>query len=407
MKLFTRKRKKLATPTTDSVAFDLYGGMSIDDALRTVAGSHQPAKKRHKSLPPVMLQEELFLWLREALESLEESRTMIRETMSACDALQSSLEDIDTLLSIPPVAKAEATEAARQIVTLSEVIAKKQVGPTPDEARFAGVRRYEALFPREVVELEKKEKYHLLVKGDLNHIEGERAAIRHSRKTAERKHAFLLRFAMSAIVMLAFLFAGCLLLGNMYDIAVTVPFFLTGLLALFALAYVYMGLRQADYNMKLADAKMNRLIQIANKVKIKFVNSASVISFIYEKYNVNSAAALRRLWEQYVKAVDEVKHQDRNANLVDASRARLAESLEANGIRDTLAFVYRPETLLDPKVAAQVRHDISERLEKLHGRLEEQREQMMSVKSDILKARSDYPQYESDFERVIRTAVSE
>lgn len=66
-----------------------------------------------------------------------------------------------------------------------------------------------------------------------------------------------------------------------------------------AISYVCIKYMDSDRELQRVEKTINKLIQLQNKVKIRYVNNCQLMEYLYLKYNTDSAARLEKLWKMY------------------------------------------------------------------------------------------------------------
>lgn len=135
---------------------------------------------------------------------------------------------------------------------------------------------------------------------------------------------------------------------------------------------------------------MNRANMLLNKVKIKYVNTTSVLDYSYDKYGVNSLQELRYVWENYVKQKEAEKRYMKNTQLLNSYTERMARALSAAGMEKTDAWVSQPEVLLDRTELVDFKDAVSRRRNKLRARLDYNIRQQDSALNDIEALKAKY-----------------
>ena len=107
------------------------------------------------------------------------------------------------------------------------------------------------------------------------------------------------------------------------------------------------------------DYKLNRVIQLTNKIKIKLVNCTNALEYVYEKYQVESYRELSELWEKYVRTKDEERRYRKSTELLEHYNRTLMDTLFGEEVKDAEIWLYQAEALLDEKEMVEVRHHLN------------------------------------------------
>ena len=358
-----------------------YRNVSIEEALKMSHG------KRMDQGENLTLEEQT----KETSGLLEELRRRFADSKEEYGAVTSYLTDIQKLDMLPLDQRAKIEDASRQIMNLNKERGKYQQ-KEQQEFPKSYLAQYEDILPKEIQKLKEQEQYQNLVKEDLRQLEGERGSIQYEKELAERKREFIQRFSVGCCISVFLIFILLLYLSDKTKIDLNVPFFLTSFMTLFFVGYIVIGLRNTAYTIKYSDLKMNKLIQLNNKIKIKYVNITGLLDYEYEKYRVNSARELEKIWETYVRAKDEAERYRHNTQLLEFYHQELIDELKVADLQDPEIWIYQTDAILNENEMVEVRHRLNVRRQKLRetmDTLNSQIEQYNNQLSQIQKRHSE------------------
>lgn len=374
--------RSLFQKKTKEEEVEKYRNLPIDEALK-ISGKEQEERSSNQS----------------AAEQAKETGMLLRElnrrfadAKEEYAAVTLYLTDIQKLDRIELDQRAQIEDASRQIMNLNKERGKYQKKEREEDVQMRYLAQYEEILPDEIQKLKEQEQYQNLVKDDLRQLEGERGAIQYERELAERKREFVRKFSVGCCIAIFLIFALLLYLGDKTGVNLNLPFFLASLMALLMIGYIVVELRNTAYTMKYSDLKMNKLIQLVNKVKIKYVNSSSLIEYAYEKYRVNSVAELELLWEEFVRARDEAARYRHNTELLEFYHQELTDQLRTAGLEDPDIWIYQTDAILDEKEMVEVRHRLNVRRQKLRERMDTIKTQMEQCDKQLKLLQSSNPE---------------
>lgn len=84
-----------------------------------------------------------------------------------------------------------------------------------------------------------------------------------------------------------------------FDMDVYVGLFLAVGAGAVAISYVCIKYMDAGRELQRVEKTINKIIQLQNKVKIRYVNNCQLMEYLYLKYNTDSAAKLEKRWKLY------------------------------------------------------------------------------------------------------------
>lgn len=393
MGLFSFFKKK---DKVENDEFNLsYGRMTLEEALNR---SRKNVKNTEEGND-----KDILAVVRESSELMKDMQKRLEEAKLEYESVTNYLTDIQKLDALSLDAKAEIDDAARKIINLSKEREKYQNKDSDiNSPQYHYIKKYEDIIPDEIKKMEENEAYQLLVMNDLKHLEGERGTIIYEKENAVEKREFIKKFSMAISLVVLCMFILLFLLTDKVEADLNIPFFLAGVMALVAAAYIVTVLRNSAITYKTADIKLNKLIQLVNKIKIKYVNVVGILEFMYDKHHVNSSKELKFLWERYMAAKDEAKRYRHNTELLEVYHGILIEELSNKGINDAEVWLYQPEALLDDKEMVEVRHRLNVRRKKLRERIDNNSRQIEKCLAELAGYRKKYPEYDEVIAGIIR-----
>jgi len=100
-----------------------------------------------------------------------------------------------------------------------------------------------------------------------------------------------------------------------------------------ATAFLSFKYTDAQRELKRVGAAINRLIQLQNKVKIRYVNNTNLLEYLYIKYDTDSANKLKKRWENYQQEKEERKQYAEAEAKTEYYQKQLVSQLVCSGSR--------------------------------------------------------------------------
>lgn len=300
------------------------------------------------------------------------------------EAVTSYLTDIQLIERMELSSRQKVSAAAGNIMRLSQerFSFRKQEDRMPIE-QYLAMERFEKEIPQEMKNLYEQEQYYRMIQSDMRQLEGERGVIRYAREEAEDKKIFLQRLALGSCVAAVLLFLSLLLAGAATETDMTMPLLLLAALSAVAAAYITLTVLRCDQIIRESEVKMNRVIQLTNKIKIKLVNSTNALEYSCSKYQVGSYQELSRCWEEYMQIREEDKRYRRNTEMIEQYNRQLVAALRAEGVKDAEIWIYQTDALINEKEMVELRHQLNTRRQKLRERLEYNQKQEEFSKNEL------------------------
>ena len=339
-------------------------------------------------------------------DSIQDCRLQLNIDRTSYQEVTAYLQDTQLIERLDINEKAELSEAGRHILAI-----KKEMERTSRKRRkltdyqISILERYEESIPTDIKKIEEDEEYHALIKEDLQKLEGEKGEIIYDRDNAEEKRGFLKKLGMiSAIVITALLVLYlALFLVTEREINIMPEFIVTVACAIILVTYIFVENRRAVYTIKMSDKKMNRLITLQNKIKIKYINSTNTIDFLYDKYAINSSGELKYRWEQYVVMRDEMNLQKKNIEILDMYEREIENYMKQLGVHDPEVWTYQASALVDPREMVELKHRLNSRRGKLRESIDFNQGLIDESMAKLRELIEEFPEKED----VIKAVVSD
>ncbi len=307
----------------------------------------------------------------ENCEQILESARQMEELKVEYQAVTSYLTDIQKIDQIPAEDRENVNDAARNIITFTRERSKYQSSTLRiTDTQFVNIGKYEEIIPSELAKIKEYETYQETVKKDMGHLEREKDYLYNKREELEDKQHYLKKISTTIILLVITLFIVLYLLQNAFQADMQIPFILTIVMALGCTLYVLYQSNMNRKESKLAELKLNRAIQLLNKVKIKYINNRNALDYNYQKYMVESYEEFYCLWELYLKTKEEEKRYRQNTELLEQYNRQLTLELKLYELTDPEIWIYQAIAIIDNKEMVEVRHRLNVRRQKLRERID-------------------------------------
>lgn len=317
-------------------------------------------------------------------EQIEELRRQISISQKEYEAVTSYLTDMQKIDRMQQANRQTLNDAARNIINLTRERVKYQNNSDRlPMQQYRAMERFEREIPDALKNIYEQEQYREMIRSDMRQLDGERAVIEYERDAAEDKKIFLKNLALGGGALIVFLFLTLLAMNLITGTDMLIPMLLVVALAAGIVAYITAAAARASKTLHASDYKLNRVIQLTNKVKIKLVNCTNALDYVYEKYQVESYQEFSAVWEKYVHTKDEEKRYRKSTELLEHYNRALMAALEQEEVKDAEIWLYQAEALLDEKEMVEVRHHLNIRRQKIRERLEFNNEQLAMCEEEL------------------------
>lgn len=340
-------------------------------------------------------------------EEMIECSHQMDEAKAEYDSVTAYLCDIDTIEGLPDVQRGIVNDIADRIVTLQRNRKDYQEYSNKlADVKFQGIRLNEEEFPKAVDKLRENEKYQAVVKRDIDVLLGEKNHIKIEIDNMEYSNEGLKKWAFIIPVVFLVLLVGAFLLKSKLYMDISLILYIIILAACGGGALVYLNSINNTNKLKQAQADLNHVIILLNRMKAKFVSVKNAVDYVYEKYNIHSSYELEYLWQEYSNLKKErAKHSLSTDNLEYYSKA-LTFELAKYDLNDPGIWANQVEALLNKNEMVEVRHSLNQRRQKLRGRIEANSKEADRIRTEILDMVKEYPQYSEEVLDIVKSIDS-
>lgn len=328
------------------------------------------------------------------LEQIAEASKEVRLLTGEYNQVTSSLMDLDEVEQLPAQEKEELERVANRLVAL-----EKERADFRERKNYMSDGDYQEMKSREdsveegISKIKEAEKYAQLIKQDLQRLNAERHAYAYRREELYDILANLRNLAIIFLTALGICVVMLLILQFGFEMDTYLGYFLTVAAAAIALTVVCVKYLDADRERKRVENGINRLIQLQNKVKIRYVNNTNLLEYLCLKHHTSGGEQLEKRWKQYLQEKEERKQYAEAEAKIEYYQHQMIQQLTNFRITDPYRFVGRPESILDKKEMVENRHDLIEKRQALRKQLEYNTSVADTARKEVLAIVDAYPAY--------------
>lgn len=327
------------------------------------------AKQEKISLGKKPSANEVIAFIESNCEKMNTSKTQNTGLRREYEQVTRYLKDIELIEAMDEVKKESLIKLATEIVELNKERKKQEKRQrTITDANYKTMQQYEDRMNQEILSLKKKEKFQMDIKSDMRHLESEKAGLLYEKKERMGRNSLFktVSIGLSMIIISIFIFLLILAVYSKYDM--TIPFIIVIAVSGLLILYVFTEIRKNRYQSSLVDRKINKAINLMNRVKIKYINNTALLDYLYSKYGVKSAEELEYIWGQYLRIRDEEDKNQNSRDRINELEEKLMAILVEEGISDTGIWTSQVVALIESREMVEVRHKLNVR----RGKLREQ-----------------------------------
>ena len=333
-------------------------------------------------------------YIESCLEQMKAASDEIDLLNREYDSVTAYLNDTDEIERLPEHIRTPIQDCATKLLRLEKEFtnytSKKDLLSGED---YALMERLEDEMPEGYEKLKKSEEYQKLVKEDMRRIEGEKQAYYYRKAElkgmlANIKGVFFICVvaAITCVIMLLILQFG-------FELDAQIGYILTA--GATAVAFTVLFVKNIDMQQEAAkvEKSIGKLIHMHNTVKIRYVNNTNLLEYLYMKYNVDSSALLKELWDKYVSERAERERFEQTKYDITFYRDELLQHMRKLHIADPDIWIHQVEALVNRKEMVEIRHSLVERRQNLRKQMEYNKDVAVDAQTKLKDMIHAYPKY--------------
>lgn len=313
------------------------------------------------------------------------------------------LADIQEISSLPENISSNIFVLAQEINSL--MTSRKQYQESGrnrlQDEKYLKFRQFEEDMPKTLRKLETNEQYLTEIKADLQQLEGEKAVLSFQKKTLAKERGNLKGLcyilAITLIICILMLYA----LKNIFSMDIQAGYYLAIVVVAAVSAYIFFRNNRNVKEKKSAERQLNRVIELSNKIKIKYVNTQNMIEYMYKKFGVNSSHELRFEWERYQEMRKSQEEFSRYGVELAFAQENLLKMLQEYPLRNPDLWVRRADILVDKERLNLEIKALENQRAIIQKNMEFNADNRQEACDSIEKLIKEYPQYSKEILKLV------
>ena len=346
--------------------------------------------------------EERKKYIEDCMEQMAEAKKEMELLSGEYSLVTAYLTDTEEIEALPAGEKENLSLAANRLKTIEQetqgYLNKKNKMP---DSLYYRLKEREDELEEGIQKMKEAEEYGAIVKQDMQRLSRERHAYAYRK---EELYGMLTNLRGMAIIFLGALgvcIVLLLILQLTLEIDATVGYFVAVLVAAVAITVLCVKYMDARKELQRVERATNKLIQLQNKVKIKYVNNTNLLNYMYLKYQVKNAKMLEKGYAQYLEE-KELRNQYAEA---EAKREyymkQLLETLSRFRVRYPQRFTARVDALLNRHELVEMRHELIVRRQALRKQMDYNNEVVSNAREEIMSVARLYPEYAEEIAEMV------
>ena len=328
------------------------------------------------------------------LEQISEASKEIDLLTGEYTLVTSYLTDTDEIEALPAEQREEVNRVAGKLSGLEQERSRyREKKNRMRDADFYAIRKRENEIEEGIQKIRDGEKYGNLIRQDLHRLDGERHAYEYRRNELENlmnnQRGMAVIFLTALIVCVIML----VILQYAFEMDVYVGLFLAVGAGAVAISYVCIRYMDAGRELQRVEKTINKIIQLQNKVKIRYVNNCQLMEYLYLKYNTDSAAKLEKQWKMYQDEKEERKQFAEAEAKIEYYQKQLVQQLAGYRVQMPERWISQTAALLDKREMVEIRHELIQRRQVLRKQMDYNQEVAESARNEVKDIAATYPKY--------------
>jgi len=328
------------------------------------------------------------------LEQISEASKEIDLLTGEYTLVTSYLTDTDEIEALPAEQREEVNRVAGKLAVLEQERSRyREKKNRMRDADFYAIRKRENEIEEGIQKIRDGEKYGNLIRQDLHRLDGERHAYEYRRNELENlmnnQRGMAVIFLTALIVCVIML----VILQYAFEMDVYVGLFLAVGAGAVAISYVCIRYMDAGRELQRVEKTINKIIQLQNKVKIRYVNNCQLMEYLYLKYNTDSAAKLEKQWKMYQDEKEERKQFAEAEAKIEYYQKQLVQQLAGYRVQMPERWISQTAALLDKREMVEIRHELIQRRQVLRKQMDYNQEVAESARNEVKDIAATYPKY--------------
>lgn len=353
-------------------------------------------------------EEQRSRYITNCLEQIADASREMNLLTGEYSLVTSYLTDMEEIEALPGEEREELDGIARRLHTLEQECERYRGKKNRmSDGDYYHMRKQEDEIQEGISKLTECENYGDLIRQDLKRLDMEKHAYEYRRSELE---TMMNNFrGMSVIFLTAF--AMCMGLLLILQFAFEMNTRVGGLLAVGAVAVAVTVLlvkyMDSEKELHRVEGAISRLIQLQNKVKIRYVNNNNLQDYLRIKYNTDCSETLQKRWQQYQQEKEERKEYAEAEAKTEYYQKQLVAKMNNYRITDSDRWAARPGALLDKREMVEMRHELILRRQTLRKQMDYNNTVAENARKEIMEIVNRYPAYGSEILAMVDKYESE
>ena len=333
-------------------------------------------------------------YISSCLDQIQEATREMNLLNGEYSLVTSYLMDMEEIEALPEEEREGLNAIAGKLVTLEQERARyRDRKNRMQDSDYYRLRRQEGEIQEGIEKIRECEDYGTKVKQDMQRVDRERHAYEYRRQELD----MILNNIRGVTVIFLTAFLLCLImllvLQFIFEMNTRVGYLVAGAAAALAATIAWVKYTDGERELRRVEKGISKLIQLKNKLKIRYVNNRNLTDYLYIKYSTDSAASLEKLWGQYQQEKEERREFAEAESKLEYCQKELVSRMGNYRITSPERWISQPAALLDRREMVEMRHELIQRRQALRKQMDYNNNVAESARKEILDVADKYPAY--------------
>lgn len=351
---------------------------------------------------PIHNRDERQKYVKECLGQMKDASALIDDLMSEYNVITGYLTDIEEIEQLPQPEIEHLRGICKGVDLLKlerEDFEKRSC--QMDDNDFYNIQKREDEVEEGITKIEEAENYRVLIKKDLKRLDNEKNAYRYRQRELMYEQSNLKGMVYIILGALGVCFLILLILQFGFKFEAKLGFLIAAFAGAAALVFVYVRHSNGQVELTRINNGLNRLIQLKNTVKIRYVNNTALLDYLYMKYQVKDGKQLRGMWEKYKVEKEERLKYSRTEVELEYVRKKLSKELSRYNLKYPDRWINQTQAIMDPREMVEIRHELISERQALRKQLDYNKEIAANARDEVMDIARNYPEYATEIKTLI------
>ena len=307
------------------------------------------------------------------------------------------LADLEEIDKLPTTDKSQVRIRAKKVINIEQEDSNyARPAKKITESQYREMERLADEIPDVIKKMKADEEYQMVVRRDLNLLEGEKGAVAYQRKEERGKARSAKNLAFIAIFGAVMAAALMFVLNRAMNVKVDMGWIILAGAFAVTITAAFVMYQNAQSGIAASNRKLNKAISVQNRVKIKYVNITNVLDYNYAKYGVMNSYELSYVWDKYNEEKRAREHDSDITERMEEARRELYQMLKHYHINDPSVWVYQPGILVYDEEAKDIRKQLIVQRQRLKKGIDFEMYNLETAKKELESLVREYPKYAED-----------